>query len=230
MMIGIRRVARVLAVAGALGVMPGAAFAQVFMGGAKPRPGTVEFTGGGSWLGGQDLPASAASLTVNPSGGLSSFDLFTSEPNLTPAFGAQGLLGVYITPSLSIEGGVHFSRPRLEVSLADDAEDAPDVTASTTISSYVFTGSLVYHFPTRGNTVPFIAGGAGHIRDVHAGNEIVETGIEYHGKAGIKSWFGRVRKFGVRAEAIVSVRDGGFSYDEDRRIVPGAAVSLLYLF
>ena len=229
-MIRTSRAVHVLALAFVLGCLPATALAQVFIGGAKPRPGTFESTGGGTWTGGKTFPSSAATLTPNPSGGLSSFELFNTEPRLEPVFGVHGLLGVYVTRSLSIEGGLHFSRPNLEFRLEDDAEDAPDVTATTTITSYVFTGSLVYHFTTTGRTVPFIAGGAGHIRDVHAGNEIVETGLEYHAKAGIKSWFGRVRKFGLRAEATLSVRDGGFSYEDDVRMAPGAAVSLLYLF
>lgn len=209
---------------------PAAAWAQIFVGSAKPRPGSAEVGGGGFWAAGQSLPESAATLTGNPSAGDTSFDLFSVEPRLEPSFGAHGTLGVYITRTLAIEGGVQFSRPTLNVRLTDDAEEAPDVTASTIITSYIFTGSLVYHLKASGRTVPFIAGGAGHIRDVHAGNELVETGIEYHGKAGIKSWFGRRRNVAFRAEAGLSVRDGGFSFDEDRRIVPAVAASLLYLF
>lgn len=215
-----------------LGLVAGApsAYAQVWVGGTGPRPGAVEASGGGFWSGGQSLSATAATLAVNPTSGLSSFELFEADPSLKPAIGVFGVVDVYVTRALAIEGGVHFSRPKLEVRLTNDAEEAPDLTASTTISSYLFTGSLVYHFGSAGRTVPFIAGGAGHIRDVHAGNEVVETGVEFHGKVGIKSWFGSARKFGIRAEGGVSIRDGGFSYDEERRIVPVAAGSFVYLF
>lgn len=223
------RILGALVLFGIVAVVP-VANAQVWVAGTGPRPGSAEISGGGFWSAGQSLPASAATLTVNPTSGLSSFDLFEVDPSLDPAIGALGTVGVYITRSLAVEGGVQFSRPKLNVRLTNDAEDAPDVTASTTITSYLFSGSLVYHFGNAGRTVPFIAGGAGHIRDVHSGNEVVETGIEFHGKVGFKSWFGRMRKFGFRAEGGVSVRDGGFSYDEERRIVPTAAASLLYLF
>lgn len=225
----IRPVLRAALLGSLLACVPATASAQVFVGSAKPRPGSAEISGGGFWAAGQSLPASAATLTGNPSSG-GSFDLFNVDPQLEPAIGALGTLGVYITRALALEGGVQFSRPTLNVRLTDDAEDAPDVTASTTITSYVFTGSLVYHFGGSGRTTPFIAGGAGHIRDLHSGNEVVETGTEYHGKAGIKSWFGRRRNLALRAEAGISIRDGGFSFDEDRRIVPAVAASLLYLF
>lgn len=214
------------------GIMAGAqtAGAQVWMGATGPKPGSAEISVGGFWSGGQSLPAAAAMETVNPASGLSSFDLFEADPKLDASFGALGSLGVYITRSLAVEGGFQFSRPKLNVRLTNDAEDAPDITASTTISSYLFTGSVVYHFGTSGRTVPFVAGGAGYIRDVHSGNSVVETGTEYHAKGGIKSWFGRARKFGLRAEGGISIRDGGFSYEGDVRYVPIASASFLYLF
>ena len=219
-MIRTNRVVATIAMASMLVCIPSLASAQVFVGGAEPRPGTVEFSGGGLWTAGQSLSSVPASMTPNPGGGQSSFELFTGEPRIGHAFGGQALLAVYLTRSLALEGGFQYSRPTLEVELADDFEDAPNVTASSTINSYLFTGSLVYHFTTRGNTVPFIAGGAGHIRDAAAGNEVVETGIEYHGTVGVKSWFGRVRKWGWRAEAGISVRDGGLSFEDDVRIAP----------
>lgn len=210
--------------------LPAMADAQVWIGSQKPRPGSVEVSGGGFWTGGQDLPAQAATLTVNPTGGLPSFQLFSADPSLDPVIGVSGTVAVYLTRALAIEGGLQVSRPKLTVSLVDDFEDAPDVHASTTMTEYVFTGSLVYHFGGPSRTVPFVAAGAGHLRDVHVSNGLVETGTEYHGAAGVKLWFANRRKLGLRAEAGLSIRQGGFSYDEKRRIVPVAAASLLYLF
>jgi hypothetical protein len=229
----ITRIARVLpAVIAVLVVsVPVAADAQVWVGKPKPQRGSVEISGGGTWTSGQSLPQSSATLTVNPSGGSSSFEQFDSEATMDPAFGVHGAVAVYITRALAIEGGVQFSRPRLDIRLTNDFEDAPDVTATSTISSYLFTGSLIYHFGAATNKmVPYIAGGAGHLRDVHSGNELVETGTEYHGKAGVKMWFGRTRAFGLRLEGGISVRDGGFSLEDERRYAPTAAASLVYLY
>jgi hypothetical protein len=209
---------------------PALADAQVFLRGSRPRAGSVEMSGGGLWTGGQSLSSSAAVLTGNPGSGNASIDLFETDPSLAAAIGAQGTVAVYVTRALAIEGGVQFSRPQLKIRVTGDFEDAPDVTATTTLSSYVFTGSLVYHFGNSPRRVPFIAGGAGHIRDVHSGNEVVDTGTEYHGKAGIKLWFGSRRTAGLRLEGGLSVRDGGFSYDDERRVAPVAAASFLYLF
>jgi hypothetical protein len=207
------------------------AAAQVWVGRSGPRAGAFEISGGGMWSAGQDLDERAATLTPNPGTGASSFDLFQSEPTLKPVIGAQALVGYYITRSIAIEGGMQYSRPTLSVRLTDDFENAPSVTADSTITQYLFTGSLVYHFGNSPRVVPFLAVGAGHLRDVHNGNELIESSVEYHGMFGVKWWTGSGRgRIGLRAEGGVSARAGGFNVDEDRRVVPTAAVSLAYLF
>lgn len=205
--------------------------AQVFIGRDVPRRGSVEIGGAAIWAGSQELPEQAASLTPNPGTGTGSFQLFNSEPKLDATIGAQATVAYYLTPSLAIEGGFRFARPTLTVRLTDDFEGAPDVTASSTVTQYLFTGSLVYHFGGPGRVTPFIAGGAGHARDAHGGNELVETGTEFHGKAGVKIWMatGR-RKVGLRLEGGFSIIDGGFSFEEGRRTAPTAAAGLAYLF
>lgn len=206
------------------------AAAQVWVGSSGPRRGAVEISGGGMWSGGQEVAAGSALLTPNPGTGSTEFELFSTDPSLKAAFGAQALVGVYVTRALAIEGGLQLSRPSLSVRLGDDFEGAPDVTASTTITQYLFTGSVVYHFGN-GKVTPFVAAGAGHLRDVHAGNSLVETGTEFHGGGGVKFWSGDGRRrIGLRAEAGLSSRTGGFSFDEDRRTVPVAVLSLAYLF
>ena len=213
----------------ALVAVPSIAPAQVFVGAVGPRSGSVEIAVGGVWNLGTDYGTADATLTPNPSGGQGSFALFSSATNLRPTLGVQGFVGVYVTRALAIEAGVQYARPTLEVELSDDFEDAPDVTATTSISQYLFTGSLVYHFGGAvARTTPFIAGGAGHVRDVHSGNGLVETGVEYHGKAGVKLWFGRGQNNGLRIEGGVSIRDGCFTLDDDRRVVPNASASFAY--
>lgn len=214
-----------------LGAVPGAADAQVWVGAAGPRPGSAEIAVGGGFNLGTTYDVQDASLTSNPSSGQDFLDLFSTDAKLTSAPAAQAFAAVYVTRSLAIEAGFQYARPVLEVRLSDDFEDAPDVTASTTITQYLFTGSLVYHFGRPGGkTTPFVAAGAGHVRDVHEGNGLIDAGTEYHGKAGVKLWFGRRQNSGLRLEGGVSIRDGGFSLEEDRRIVPNASASFAYRF
>jgi hypothetical protein len=101
------------------------------------------------------------------------------------------------------------------------------------LTQYVIDGSAVWHFGAShgGRVVPFIAGGAGYVRDLHEGAELIETGTEYHALAGVKWWFSNhPRRLGIRGEAGVSIRDGGFDFREGTRTVPVASVGLTYLF
>lgn len=197
-----------------------------------PRRGSFEASGGVFWTGGTDLANRAATLTRNPSTGSNAFELFRSDATLTSAIGLQARFGAYLSSSLSLEAGAQIGRPELQVRLTRDSEGAPDATAAESITSYVFTGSVVYHLRKAGRRMtPFVLAGAGHVRDLHQGSDLVETGLEYHAGGGVKWWLGnKRRKLGLRGDVGVSARDGGVGADEDRRIVPMAAISLAYLF
>jgi hypothetical protein len=203
--------------------------------GPTPEAGSWEIGGGGTFVGGFDLGEAAAELTRNTTTpGSGPFTLFVTDASVESAMALQGRLAYYFTPQFAIEGGVRFGQPVLTIELSGDAEGAPDVTAEETIDQYVFSGSALWHFgrPTpRTRAVPFIFGGAGYLRELHEGQELVETGMEYHGGAGVKYWFGNARRrFGLRGDAGVSFRDGGVDPDESFRLVPILSASLIYLF
>ena len=206
------------------------AMAQVWVGSDTPRRGSVEVSGGAAVAGGTDLASISATLTRNPGTGSGPLELFTADSTIGPGFGAQLRGGVYVSSRVLIEGGLQYTRPQIRVRLGSDFESAPDETATSTVTSYLFTGSLAYHFGS-GRIRPFILGGGGHIRDAHNGYEVVETGLEFHAGGGLKTWFGSGRnKFGLRLDVTASARDGGLGTEDGRRIVPTAAFSLAYLF
>lgn len=198
-----------------------------------PRSGSWEIGGGVTWTGAVDGPDRAAELTRNgsDSGG---FDLFTASGRLENGAGAGATLAYYLTSALAIEGGFRYSKPRLTFRLSGDAEEAEPVTAEETLTRYVFSGSIVLHL--RGmrigrRTIPFIAAGAGHVRDLHENEQLIETGTQYHGVAGVKHWFGDgARRLGIRAEGGFAVTDGGVDFRDQSRTLPIAAASLVYLF
>jgi hypothetical protein len=212
------------------------AAAQVWMGGrALPRAGTVEFSGGVMWAPGYDLGDSTATLSRNPSTGSSPFELFSAAASVEPAVGAHARLGVYLSRRVSVEGGVHYSRPVLSVSVSGDAEGAEAIAPAETVTRYVFDGSLVVHLLALsfadGRGVPFVTGGGGYVRELHEGNELVETGAQYHAGGGLKLWFGeRRRRVGIRGDIGISFREGASDFSDGRRMVPTAGASLLYLF
>jgi hypothetical protein len=199
-----------------------------------PRgPGRIELTAGGMWSPGFETGSRTAELTR---GGRSDpFDLLTSDGDVNGFPGVHARIGFYVTPAISIEGGVRLAKPQLSYRLGGDAESAADETATETLSHYVFDGSLSFHLLhasfAQGKGVPFISGGGGHIRELHEGNQLVETGLEFHLTGGVKYWFGTGRRrAGLRAEGGVSVREKGFDPREGTRALPIVLAGATFLF
>lgn len=211
--------------------------AQVWIGTANdvPRRGSWEAGVGVAWTAGFDLDTQDAVLSGNDGNSGNPFTLFTADARLRPVYAAQGRVGFYLSSSLAFEAGVQYSRPVLAASLSDDAEDAPDVTVEETMSRYIIDGSLVFHLRplafAGGRGTPFIAAGAGYLRELHEGEELVETGTTYHAGAGVKFWLTHgSRRIGVRGDAGVTIRDGAFDFEDKRRVLPTAGASMIFLF
>jgi hypothetical protein len=202
---------------------------------AGNQSGAARWEVGGGWglSGGFTGPSALAELTANgeSAGG---FDLFSADGEVESGLGVVASIAFYVTPSVAVEAGLRYSQPTLMYHLANDVENAPPATAEETLSRYVFSGSLVWHFRSAASSsrfAPFIAGGGGYVRDLHQGNELIETGGEFHALGGVKYWLGSGRRrFGLRGQAGFSVISGGFDFRESSRTLPIASASLLYLF
>ena len=218
------------------------AAAQVWVGSNTPRRGSWEIGAGAAWSAGFDLGDRAAQLTRNPGTGTGLFDQFATSSRVTSTIGGQARAGVYLSRSLAVEGGVQYLRPRLSIRVSGDSEQADDVTVSETMSRYVFDGSLVLRLDgltfAGGRAVPFVLGGGGYVRELHARNELIETGTEVHAGAGVRIWLGRgarrlgrgARRLGLRADVGVTRRNGGFDFSDGSRMLPTAGGTLIYLF
>jgi hypothetical protein len=196
---------------------------------------------------GFDLGTSNAELTRNPGTGTGPYNLFTAATRVGAIVGVQGRVGVYLSRSWMVEGGVQYSRPVVSSDLANDAEQATDTVATETLARYVFDGSVAYHFGAKNGAraVPFVAAGGGYIRELHDGYGVVETGNEIHGVAGIKYWFtSGKQRLGLRADLGLISRSGGVDFDAalntlptdsagidaGRRTLATASVGVSYLF
>lgn len=210
--------------------------AQVFMGpNDAPRRGSWEVGGGVVWTGGFDLDSVPPQLTGNGGDNATPITLFDVESRVGAISGVQGRVGFYFTPIVSVEGGVQFSRPIVSARISGDFEDAEPVTAEEKMSRYIFDGSILLHMRgllfAGGRGVPFVAFGAGYLRELHESNELVETGTTYHGGLGIKVWLNQgPRRLGLRGDVGFSIRDGAFEGESGRRTLPTAGASLVYLF
>ena len=211
---------------------------ELFAQGASVRrpprgPARIELTAGGMWSPGFETGSRTAGLTRGGRADL--FELFTSDGEVNGFPGLHARIGFRLARAVSIEGGVRVAKPKLSYRLAGDAESAADETATETLSHYVFDGSLSYHVLRAafagGRGVPFVSGGGGYVRELHEGNQLVETGREYHGTAGVNYWLGTGRRrAGLRVEAGVSVRDGGFDPREGTRALPIVLAGATFLF
>ena len=219
----------------AWGFMPAPASAQLYIGHDIPRAGNVEVSGGVVWSKGYDLGSASAEETRNPGTGTGPFALFTTDSRADASIGLQGRIGVYLARSLSVEGAVFVARPKVSTRLTGDAESAPDITATETLTRLIVDGSVLLHFTglsfAGGRGVPFVFGGGGYLRDAHEKNEVIETGNEYHAGGGLHLWFGQGKhRLGVRADVGISRRSGGSDGLDTSRTVPTVAGSIAYLF
>jgi hypothetical protein len=200
--------------------------------GPIPPARTREISGGITFGSGVDFGESAAELTPNTGSGTS--ELFTTESRVRGALGAQIRLGLYVTPTIAVEGDFRYSRPVFEVRLSDDFENAEDTTAEENMNQYLVGGAVVFHFRNlvfgSGRAIPFVSGGVAYLRELHEGNELVEDGWEYQAAGGMKWWFGSSRRVGFRGEGGIAIRDGGFDFENGARAMPFASASLMWLF
>jgi hypothetical protein len=209
------------------------ASAQIYIGKSAPVAGSLEISGGAVFSPGFDTHSGEAELTRSTQA--DGYDLFSFDGKVNGFPGVQARLGYYLSRTISIEGGMRYSKPKLEYRLSGDAESAPDETAGETLSHYVFDASMVFHLANAsfagGRGVPFFSGGAGYLRELHEGNELVETGSEFHVTGGIKYWFGSGRhRLGLRVEAGITSREKGFDDNEERRTLPLVQGGLAFLF
>jgi hypothetical protein len=208
---------------------------------ARPpfRPGSIEVDGGVLWLSGIDFGSATAGITANQTPA-TEYPLCRTASQWKPAPAYEGRIGVRLTRVLGIESSFQYARAPLETRITGDVENAPSVTASNDLSRYLFEMSAVVHLTRfrlgRGGS-PFVLGGAGYLRELDDAQALVETGRAYHGGAGFKYLLsdrphGLVKGLGIRADARLYFRDGGFDLadaDQVRRFFAGGA-SLLVAF
>jgi hypothetical protein len=209
-------------------LLPLSAAAQVYPG-DTPRAGMVEVGGAALWTGGYDAGSGDAILSPNSSTGGTPVTLFTSSARVSAAPGIEARVGVYLGSRVSAEGAFQYSRPKLRVDLGDDFENATGVEAVGGVASYLFSGSVLYHFGS-GRVVPFVIGGAGYLRQLDEDNADVLSGTEFHGGGGVKIWFGSGNRVALRADAQLSARSKSAGFEDEQRVLPVLAAGISFRF
>lgn len=219
---------RTLLVLLVLGVMAPPAAAQSRGAPARPpAPRRVELGIGGGMAGGLSLGTRDAELLSNNTSG-SPFRLFSTDSRLAPAPIIEGRVGYRVTPRLMIEAAVTVGWPELTTSLSNDAESAPDVDATESLTEYVITGGGVWRFAgPRRRWTPFVSGGAGVARHVHEGQSLIESGIDGYVGGGLIYPLGSPRasapRSGLRLDARLHLLAGGIA--EGAGVSPRGAIT-----
>jgi hypothetical protein len=175
-----------------------------------------EIGGGLSWTRGFGAGGTDARLSRGAAGA-TDLTLFETSSQVDSAPGVIARAGVFVTSRIAVEGVVEYSRPAFRVTFFNDFEQAAGEGATNTLASYVFGGSMLYHFGA-GRLVPFAIGGAGRLRQLDEGAVNLVTGTEVHAGGGVK--YRLTRHFGVRAEAMASSRERSMAFDRRRRTLP----------
>jgi len=183
----------------------------------------VEAGGGGGVAGAVSLGDRDANLLSDNTSG-TAFRLFATATELHAAAAAEVRLGYRLSPRLTAEGRLTFSRPSLRVSISSDAEDAAAVEATSGITEYVIEGGALWRLATETHRrwIPFVNGGAGLARHVHEDNVLAENGVSGYAGAGALYAIGaprtpEARQTGLRFDVRLQLLHGG--------IADGAGVS-----
>jgi hypothetical protein len=198
-------------------------------------PGRVEVSFGGLWMGGQALGNADANETT---GAGSAFRVFTSDSALGSGTGIEGRIAVRLLRSLEAEVSSSYATPKLTITVGNDIENAPAVTAVETIQQITVGGGALWYLPTKAlarRFAPFAAGGAGYMRQVHETGTLIDAGRFVQVGGGFKYLlFGHanrhVKALGVRVDVRALLRTRGVAFDEKAHAAPalGAAAFLRF--
>lgn len=218
----------VAAIIGALCASAAGAQAQPSGGSA---PGRLEVSFGGVWAGGHALGDGDASETT---GAGSAFRIFSAASDLGSGAGIEGRIAVRVLRSLEAAVSSSYATPQLTVAISNDIENAPAVTARDRIQQITVGASVLWYLPAKGRTgrlAPFVAGGAGYLRQTHEAGTLIETGRYYEAGGGVKYLLfehprSRVKALGARIDLRALLRTRGVAFDDRLHAAPslGAAI------
>jgi len=194
--------------------------------------GRLEISAGAAWLGSQTFGSANATETT-PSG--SAFSLFTTSSELGGAAAFDARVGVRIAGTLVVEADAAYARPQLRVTIANDVESGPSITAVERLQQYMIGGGATWYIPGRSRIVPFVTGGGGYLRQLHDRALLVETGTYYQVGGGVIYLLSshpnrRLKASGIRADVRAVVFNDGAALDGGRHSAPAVAGSYFVRF
>jgi hypothetical protein len=188
-------------------------------------------SGGLTWSGGHPIGDSSAIYRTNaPGTAPPPFTLFSAASTVESIAGFEGRVGFTLTPSLAIEAGAAFAKPKVRIAISGDQEGASQALEGEMLQQYVFDAGAVWQLPLRigRRARPFVSGGAGYLRQLHQERTLVETGQVYYAGGGLRYWIrggsGTTRSFGFRVDARAMWKKDGIDFENRIRLYPAVTV------
>jgi len=202
---------------------------------AQSPGGRIEVSGGIVWMGGASLGTRPATETA-PGGGR--FQLFSTDSSLEGAAGLSARVGASLSRTFQIDVDAAYVRPSLATVVSGDAEQAAGLTASERLQQITIGGELLAHlwkWPLGSRGVPFVAAGAGYLRQLHESQTLAVNGRTYNVGGGVKFRLNRMegrrlKTFGVRLDVRAEARQRGVAFDDRLHVSPVLAASLFGRF
>jgi hypothetical protein len=217
---------------GALGILMlvgGPARAQ-----SHPLPGRIEAAVGVAWAGRTSLGSIDATETTG-AGGVSR--IFSTTTEIASAAAIEGRVAFRLPRRLEVEATAAYATPLIKTTISNDVEASGTVVATETISQFTFGGALLWYVPQRelSRLRPFLALGAGYVRQLHESKTLAATGQSYQIGGGVKYLFGstptsRLRAIGVRADGRLVAARKGVAFDDGTRFAPALGASFFVRF
>lgn len=202
---------------------------------AALRRGHVAITGGASWTGRYEVGTTTADLRGNvPGAGGTNVVLFRADSVVAAAPGVVAGVTWALTSNLAVDAGLSYARPRLVTTIAGDAELPGDtVIDDTRLAQYTIEVGATWQLPmalSGGRLRPFLAGGAGYLRQLYDERTIVETGRLFYAGGGVRYFLrggdGVRRGVGLRGDIRASWRRDGVEFDGRTRRLPSATLQV----
>ena len=178
------------------------------------------------WTAPYDAGAQRAVETPNPTAGAQPLTLFTADGRVHEGAGAVLRFTARLARRVSAEAEGRFSRPMLSVTLSGDFEGIPSTTADEQLTQYGVGGSVLVDVAGGTHRLrPFVAAGAGYVRQVQDHNINVDGGAEWHAGGGVL--YRLTSRLSLRADARVLSTSKTPAFDAKRRYLPQVIGSIV---
>jgi hypothetical protein len=201
---------------------------------AAQSAGRIEVGGGARWIGSTSFGQLEAEET---SFGGGTRPLFKTSTDLDRSTGVEARVSVNLTRLVQAEGVIALNRIDLTTRVTADVEGVVDTTAAEPVTQYAFEGGVLLQLArwSGGKLLPFAAGGAAYLRQVHDRRTLVDSGHSFYVGGGVKYLLtsggtGRIKATGLRGDVRAVFTSGNIAPDDKARTAPSVSASFFVAF